>query len=51
MNILYSIWEKISKVIRVYGPYALQWIIDRIIDLILFLKRQIVYALQQIFRA
>lgn len=43
-------WQTIKKAINTYGPYVLKFILDRIVDLIIFLKKQVILAIQQVFK-
>ncbi|HSW88285.1 MAG TPA: hypothetical protein VLG12_03930 [Candidatus Saccharimonadales bacterium] len=43
-------WENSKKAIGTYGPYVLKFIIDQFISLLIFIKKQVVYALKQVFK-
>ncbi|HSW97662.1 MAG TPA: hypothetical protein VLF89_07605 [Candidatus Saccharimonadales bacterium] len=43
-------WENIKKAIGTYGPYVLKFIIDQFIGLLIFVKKQVVYAIKQVLK-
>jgi hypothetical protein len=43
-------WPKIKKLIKDWAPYVLKFIVDQIVKVIVFIKKEIVYAIRQVFK-
>ena len=44
-----TLWNRIKKAIADYGPMVIKFIIDCIVGAAIFIQKQFIYALQQIF--
>lgn len=43
-------WQKIKKSIKDWAPYVIKYIVDFLVGVIMFIKRQIIEAIRQVFK-